>query len=225
VNYKQKRGQDHHALIKETVDLWRSVYDGNEETATWFRSEVETMIEQFVRYCLLRLYMAVGTSMADNEQTDAIKAHVRHANNGGSDPEDDARSTRSIYHSARSVPAATTSRPTTLAQVPTTSGSVLGQGRPTTAWRTTRAAAAPATAMAGGGSAVGGASEGGAQADHTAAQADMEDQEEEVTNITPVASTMTNDKVEQILSLLASIQGQESQTAQSSLSALLSRGR
>jgi hypothetical protein len=35
--------------------------------------------------------------------------------------------------------------------------------------------------------------------------ADMEDQEEEVTDITPVASTMTADKVEQVLSLLASI--------------------
>jgi hypothetical protein len=30
VNYKQKRGQDHHALIKKTVDLWRSVCDGNQ---------------------------------------------------------------------------------------------------------------------------------------------------------------------------------------------------
>jgi hypothetical protein len=36
---------------------------------------------------------------------------------------------------------------------------------------------------------------------------------------------MTNDKVEQLLSVLASIQGQDSQSAQSSLSALLSGGR
>jgi hypothetical protein len=48
VNYKQKRGQDHHALIKETVDLWRSVCDGNQERSTWFRTEIETMVEQFI---------------------------------------------------------------------------------------------------------------------------------------------------------------------------------
>jgi hypothetical protein len=95
------------------VDFWRSVCDGNQETSTWLRTEVEIMIEQFittadnniltlmqsiVRYCLLRLYMAHSTSMADNEQNDVIKAYVRRANNGGSD---DAWSTGSIYHSAR----------------------------------------------------------------------------------------------------------------------------
>jgi hypothetical protein len=45
VNYIQKRGQDHHALIKETVDLWRRVCDGNQETASWFWTEIE---EQFI---------------------------------------------------------------------------------------------------------------------------------------------------------------------------------
>jgi hypothetical protein len=78
----RKRGHDHHALIKETVDSWRSVCDGNQETSTWFWTEVKTMVEHFiitedhniltlmqstVRYCLLHLYMAAGTSMADNE--------------------------------------------------------------------------------------------------------------------------------------------------------------
>jgi hypothetical protein len=67
--------------------------------------QVKSMIEQFiitedknililmqstVRYYLLRLYLAAGTSMADNEQNDAIKAHVRRSNNGGSDHDDDA---------------------------------------------------------------------------------------------------------------------------------------
>jgi hypothetical protein len=46
-----------------------------------------------------------------------------------------------------------------------------------------------------------------------------------VTDITPVASTMTVDRVEQVMSLIASIQGQDSQSAQSSLSALVSGGR
>jgi hypothetical protein len=48
VTYKQKRGQDHHALIKATVDLWRSVCDGNQETATWFQTKIEAMVEQFI---------------------------------------------------------------------------------------------------------------------------------------------------------------------------------
>jgi hypothetical protein len=115
INYKQKRGLDHHSLIKETVDLWRSVYDGNEETGTWFRLEVESMVEQFivtedsniltlmqstVRYCLLRLNMTAGSTMADSEQNNAIKANVHRTNHGGSDPEDDAWSTRIIYQSA-----------------------------------------------------------------------------------------------------------------------------
>jgi hypothetical protein len=89
VNYKQKRGQDHHALIRETVDLLRSAFNCNEETATWFRQEIEIMVDSFiatedtiiltliqstVRNCLLCLYMAAGTTMADTEQNDAIKA-------------------------------------------------------------------------------------------------------------------------------------------------------
>jgi hypothetical protein len=48
VNHRQKRGSDHHSLIKETADLWRSVFDGNQETNTWFQSEVEKRVEQFV---------------------------------------------------------------------------------------------------------------------------------------------------------------------------------
>jgi hypothetical protein len=105
VNYKQKRGQDHHALINEIVDLWRSVCDGNQETATWFRTDVESWIEQFIitednniltlmqstiRYSLLRLYLASGTSMAENVQNAAIKAHIRRTNATVSDPEEDA---------------------------------------------------------------------------------------------------------------------------------------
>jgi hypothetical protein len=117
----------------ETVDLWRSMYDGNEETSTWFMQEVETMVEQFiitednniitlmhstVMYCLLRPYMAAGSTMADSEQNDAIVAHVPRMTTGCHDPEEDAWSTRSIYHSARSVPTtSTTSRPP--AQAPT----------------------------------------------------------------------------------------------------------
>jgi hypothetical protein len=73
--------------------------------ATWFRLEVESMVEQFivtednniltlmqstVRSCLLLLYMAASSTIADSEQNDAIKAHVRRTNRGGSDPEDDA---------------------------------------------------------------------------------------------------------------------------------------
>jgi hypothetical protein len=53
----------------------------------------------------------------------------------------------------------------------------------------------------------------------------MEDPEEEVTDITPVASTMTTDRMEQVLSPINSIQGHDSQSGQSSLSALMSGGR
>jgi hypothetical protein len=45
---QQKRGQHHHALIKETVDLWRRVCDGNQETASWFLTEIEAMVKQFI---------------------------------------------------------------------------------------------------------------------------------------------------------------------------------
>jgi hypothetical protein len=30
------------------VDLWRNVCDGNQVTSTWFKTEVETMIEQLI---------------------------------------------------------------------------------------------------------------------------------------------------------------------------------
>ena len=82
VNHRQKRGSDHHSLIKETADLWRSVFDGNQETKTWFQSEVEKRIEQFVitedqnilllmqntvKYTLLRLYLSSNASLGDVE--------------------------------------------------------------------------------------------------------------------------------------------------------------
>jgi hypothetical protein len=47
----------------------------------------------------------------------------------------------------------------------------------------------------------------------------MKNQEEEVTDITPVAPTMTADRMEQVLSLINSIQDHDSQSAHSSLSA------
>jgi hypothetical protein len=53
-------------------------------------NNILTLMQSTVRYCLLRRYLAAGTSMADNEQNDAIKAHVRRASNGGSDHDDDA---------------------------------------------------------------------------------------------------------------------------------------
>jgi hypothetical protein len=48
VSYKQKREQDHHALIKETLDLWRSVCKDNQETMTWFRTTVKAMVEEYI---------------------------------------------------------------------------------------------------------------------------------------------------------------------------------
>jgi hypothetical protein len=104
-------------LIKETVDLWRSVFEGNHETSTWFRQEVEKKIEQFVTtedqnilmlmlstvcYCLLRLFLAAGSSLGDAEQNDAIKTHLHRAAANGQDPDKDSWSTRSIYASAKS---------------------------------------------------------------------------------------------------------------------------
>jgi hypothetical protein len=67
-------------------------------------NDILTLMHFTVQYCLLRLYLAAGTSMADNEQDAAIKAHVRRTNTGGSDPDDDAWDTRNIYHSVRMAP-------------------------------------------------------------------------------------------------------------------------
>ncbi len=233
VNYKQKRGQDHHALIKETVDLWRSVCDGNQETSVWFKGDIDPMIAQFiatednnilalmqstVRYCLLRLYLAAGTAIPDSEQNEAIKAHVQRTNEG-SDLEDDGWSSRSIYQSARSTAGATASRPAAPTQGTAPSASTR-ERRPTAASRATRAAAAQAAATTGGGSGVGGASEGGAQAEHTGAPMETEE-EEEVTDLTPGASTMTPERMEQVMSLIQSIQAQDGQTAQSCLTSII----
>jgi hypothetical protein len=50
-------------------------------------------------------------------------------------------------------------------------------------------------------------------------------QEEEVVITTPAASTMSADRMEHVMSLISSIQGKDSQTTQSILSALLYDGR
>jgi hypothetical protein len=122
--------------------------------------------------------------------------------------------------------AAITPRPTTTVQAPVASGSA-----PTRPVRTTAASraaarsdAAPTAATTGAGSAIG-ARKGGAAADHTAAQDDAEDKEEEVTGVAPAASTMTNTQMQQVISLLNSIQVQDSQSAQSSLTAILPGSR
>ena len=96
----------------------------------------------------------------------AIKAHIRHTKAGGSDLDDDAMDTRSIYHSART-----------------------------------------------------------ASADQTAAADDPEDQGKEVTGVATAASVMTTPQIQQVMSLLHSIQCQDNQSAQSSLIAILSENR
>jgi hypothetical protein len=100
----------------------------------------------------------------------------------------------------------TTPRPTTTVQAPAASGSApAGPVRTTAASRdAARSAAAPTAATTGAGSAIG-ASEGGAAADHTAAQDDADDQEVEVTGVTPATSIMTNTQMQQVISLLNSI--------------------
>jgi hypothetical protein len=132
VNYRQKRGSDHHSLIKETADLWRSVFDGNQETKTWFQSMVEKRIEQFVatedqnilllmqstvKYTLLRLYLSSSASLGDIEQNDAIRSHMRRSAMS-QDPDEDSWSSRSIYASARSTasPAVTPRTPAVVAR-------------------------------------------------------------------------------------------------------------
>ncbi len=133
VNYRQKRGSDHHALIKETADLWRSVFEGNAETKTWFQSDVEKRIEQFVatedqnilllmqntvKYCILRLYLSSNGAIGDTEQNDAIRSHMRCSAINNLDPDEDSWSSRSIYASARSTasPTVTTRTPTVVAR-------------------------------------------------------------------------------------------------------------
>jgi hypothetical protein len=90
VNHRQKRGQDHHALMNETVFLWRGAVSSNQEAATWFKEDVDANIAEFVaaedanillmmqstvRYTLLRLYLAAGNG-GEVENNNAIKAHL-----------------------------------------------------------------------------------------------------------------------------------------------------
>ena len=68
------------------------MFDGNQETKTWFQSEVERRIEQFVatedqnilmlmqstvKYTILRLYLSSNASLGGVEQKDAIRSRMR----------------------------------------------------------------------------------------------------------------------------------------------------
>jgi hypothetical protein len=66
------------------VDSWIEQFIITED------NNILTLMQSTIKYCLLRLYLSSGTSMSDNEQNAAIKAHIRRTNATGSDPEDDA---------------------------------------------------------------------------------------------------------------------------------------
>jgi hypothetical protein len=235
VSYRQNPGQDHHALIKETEDLWRSVFEGNHETSPWFRQEVEKKIEQFVttedqnilmlmqntvRYCLLRLYLAAGSSLGDAEQNDAIKTHLRRAAANGQDPDEDSWSTMSIYALAMSTTAPSASAHIPLATARTAPARA-ARGRPPTASgaasRATRAVAAQATADGvAGSSGAEDASAGTARADATTGGVE-EDPEEEVTDAAASAFSQTQKRSEQVMSLLTTIQANDPEACQTHL--------
>jgi hypothetical protein len=224
------------------------VCNGNEETATWFRHEIQIIVDGFIatkdiniltlmqstaKNCLLRLYMAAGTTMVDAEQNDAIKAHVRRTASDGNDLDEDVWSTQSIYQSARSVPASTTTtavpRTSMSAQAPTTSGRTL-RGRLTSALQaasraSTRQTTAQATAEGGGGSGIGGGSARTGQAEGTGVAQETEDHEDEVTGINPTTAALTQDHYEHMVTLLSQIQGNDTQSAQSTQQVLMSGGR
>jgi hypothetical protein len=52
-------------------------------------TNILTLMQSNVRNCLLCLYMVAGTTMADAEQNDAIKAHVRRTDSDGNEPDED----------------------------------------------------------------------------------------------------------------------------------------
>ncbi len=226
VNHRQKRGADHHSLIKETADLWRSVFEGNQETKSWFQSEVEKRIEQFVatedqnilllmqntvKYTLLRLYLASNASLGDVEQNEAIRTHMRRSARN-QEPDDDSWASRSIYASARST--------ATPAIVPRTPAVVsrpapaAPRGRPPGASgaasvRSTRATQAAQPADAPGGSTGAEDISGTTARAETTAGAVEEDLEEQVSHGAPSTSTLTTEKSELVLSLLSAIQSQD----------------
>jgi hypothetical protein len=196
-------------------------------------TNILTLMQSTVRNCLLRLYVAAGTTMADAEQNDAIKAHVRRTASDGNDLDEDVWSTRSIYQSARSVPASTTTtavlQPSVSVQALTTSGRTL-RGRPTTASHAAtgagaRQTTAQATAEGGGGSGIGGGSAEAAHAEGTGVAQETEDHEDEVTDINPPTAALTQDRYEHMVTLLSQIQGNDTQSAQSTLQVLMSGGK
>jgi hypothetical protein len=226
VNHRQKRGADHHSLIKETADLWRSVFEGNQETKSWFQSEVEKRIEQFVatedqnilllmqntvKYTLLRLYLASNASLGDAEQNEAIRTHMRRSARN-QEPDDDSWASRSIYASARS-----TATPPIVPRTPAVvsrPAPAAPRGRPPGASgaasvRSTRATQAAQPADAPGGSTGAEDISGTTARAETTAGVVEEDLEEEVSHGAPSTSTLTTEKSELVLSLLSAIQSQD----------------
>ena len=203
-------------MIKETADLWRSVFDGNQETKTWFQSEVEKRIEQFVatedqnilllmqntvKYTIIRLYLASNALLGDVEQNEAIRYHMRRSARN-QDPDEDSWSSR-IYASARS-----TASPAVLPRTPAVlsrPAPAAPRGRPAGASgaasaRFTRAtqAAQPIDAPTG--------STGAEEISNTTARAETtagvleEEVEEEVSHGAPSTTTLTTERSELVLS-------------------------
>jgi hypothetical protein len=214
-------------LIKETADLWRSVFEGNQETKSWFQSDVEKRIEQFVatedqnilllmqstvKYCILRLYLSSNSSMGDVEQNDAIRSYMRRSAIHSLDPDEDSWSSRSIYTSARSTasPTVTTRTPTVVARLAPAGprGRPAGTSGAASARSTRATQAAQATDAPGGSTGAEEVSNATARAKATAGVVE-EDVEEEVSNGAPSATTLTPERSELVMSLLSAIQSQD----------------
>jgi hypothetical protein len=203
------------------------VFEGNQETKTWFQAEVEKRIEQFVatedqnilllmqstvKYCLLRLYLSSSASLGDAEQNDAIRSHMRRSAIQSQDRDEDSWSSRSNYASARSSasPAVTTRTPTVVTR-PEPAGP---RGRPVgtsgaASARSTRATqAAQVTDAPGGSTGAEEVSNATARAEANAGVLE-EDVEEEVSNGAPSTTTMTPERSELVMSLLSAIQSQD----------------
>ena len=234
VNYRQKRGGDHHSLIKETADLWRSAFEGNQETQTWFRTEVEAQIDQFVttedqnilmlmqstmKYCLLRLYLSSNAGGVEVDHNEAIKLHL--INRADQDPDEATWSTHGIFASARSA-SVSTARTTTAGTRPAptvvqpTTRTAGGSGAGSRV--TTRTGAAVPREEATGGS--GAAEQVSAATTRAAAEAGTEDMDDEVNTMPATAVSITPERSQLVVNLLRAIQSQDPNTA-SHLTALM----
>jgi hypothetical protein len=161
------------------------------------------LMQNTVKYYILRLYLSSNLSIGDTEQNEAIRSHMRRSAIHSLDPDEDSWSSRSIYASARSTasPTVTTQTPTVVAR-PASTGP---RGRPAGTSGAASARSTRATDAPGGSTGAEEVSNATARAEATAGVVE-EDVEEEVSNGAPSTATLTQERSELVMSLLSAIQ-------------------